>query len=407
MVDIRRYSCAAVILLVVLRVGIGWQLLYEGMWKINTLETQSPWTSDGYLKNSQGPFRGLFRSMAGDPDDTSWLDADSVAARWDTFNGRFSSHYGLSDSQKNRLTTMINGAGSHDAVLDLPTLPEGVDFTVLKLDETISFDAAAKRLKIKGERRMVASEKAKLDDQIADREGADYDKYRKALDEAFSRASRLSYKERMRAHLLGDPENAGLIDGRIGQIQLYNEMLKRYEDRLASAKIQFEQDQLNRIWSDVRAKDRDLAGPLLAMDKELHEDAMKLLDVSQLSHGRLSPPLSPIRVVDLLTIAGLAGLGLLLMIGLFTRFAAFSAAFMVLGFYLAMPPFPGVPEAPGPEHSFIVNKNLIEVFALLALTSVPTGYWFGLDKLVASFFAKRKLTKVDAVSKPGKVATAK
>ena len=126
---------------------------------------------------------------------------------------------------------------------------------------------------------MVASEKAKLDEQIADREGDAYDKYRKALDEAFTRASRLSYKERMRAHLIGDPDNAGRIDGRIGQIQLYNEMLKRYEDRLASAKVEFEKDHLTRIWSDVRAKDRDLAGPLLAMDKELHEDAMKILDV--------------------------------------------------------------------------------------------------------------------------------
>lgn len=394
MVDIRRYSCAAVILLVVLRVGIGWQLLYEGMWKINTLGTQTPWTSDGYLKSAQGPFRDLFRAMAGDPDDKSWLNADSVAARWDTFNQRFSSHYGLNDGQKSRLTTMIEGASSHDAVLDLPKLPEGVDFAELKLDKTISFDAAAKRLKIDGQRRMIATEKAKLEDQVAGREGADYDKYRKALDDAFSRASRLSYKERMRAHLLGDPDNAGLIEGRIGQIQLYNEMLNRYEDRLASANIQFEKDHLNRIWSDVREKDRDLAGPLLAMDKELHEDAMKLLEVSQLSRGRLHPPLSPIRIVDLLTIAGLAGLGILLMIGLFTRFAAFSAAFMVLGFYLAMPPFPGVPEAPGPEHSFIVNKNLIEVFALLALSSVPTGYWFGLDKLVAGFFAKKKLAKV-------------
>ena len=396
MVDIRRYSCAAVILLVVLRVGIGWQLLYEGMWKINTQRTQTPWTSDGYLKSAQGPFRNLFRAMAGDPDDKSWLDADSVAARWDTFNQRFSSHYGLNDGQKNRLTTLINGAASYDAILGLTKLPEGVDFAAVRLDKTISFDATAKRLKINGERRMVASEKAKLEEQVAGRQGADYDQYRKALDDAFSRASRLSYKERMRAHLLGDPDNAGLIEGRIGQIQLYREMLKRYEDRLASAKTQFEKDQLNRIWSDVREKDRDLTGPLLAMDKELHEDAMKLLQVSQLSRGRLSPPLSPIRVVDLLTITGLAGLGILLIIGLFTRFAAFSAACMVLGFYLAMPPFPGVPEAPGPEHSFIVNKNLIEVFALLALSAVPTGYWFGLDKLVAGFLAKRKLAKVAA-----------
>ena len=396
MVDIQRYSLAAVVLLVVLRVGIGWQLLYEGMWKIDTLSTQSPWSSDGYLKSAQGPFRGLFRSMSGDPDDKSWLNPDSVAARWDSFNQRFSSHYKLSDAQKAQLTKLINGASSHDAVLDIAKLPEEVDFAALKLDKTISFDAAEKRLKIDGQRRMTASEKGSLDAQVVGRTGDIYDKYRKALDEAFSRASRLSYKERMRAHLLGDPDNAGLVNGRIGQIKLYDEMVDRYEDRLASAKLTFEQDHLNRIWSDVRAKARDLTGPVMALDKELKEEALKIPEVSQLARGPLSPSLSPIRVVDLLTIAGLAGLGILLIVGLFSRFSAFSAALMVLGFYLAMPPLPGVPDAPGPEHSFIVNKNLIEVFALLALAAVPTGYWFGLDKLVAGLFARKKLAKAVA-----------
>ena len=113
MVDIRGYSLAAVMLLVVLRVSIGWQLLYEGMWKINTLSTQSPWSSDGYLKNAQGPFRGLFRSMSGDPDDKLWLDPDSVAARWDSFNQRFSRHYQLNDGQKSQLKKLLDGASSH------------------------------------------------------------------------------------------------------------------------------------------------------------------------------------------------------------------------------------------------------------------------------------------------------
>ena len=237
---------------------------------------------------------------------------------------------------------------------------------------------------------MTPIEKQTLEDQVSGKEGDAYDKYRTALDQAFTRSSRLSFNERMRAHLMGDPDNAGLIDGRISQIDLYNKMVERYEERLTSAKVNFERDHLERIWSDTRAKGRDVAGPVIALDKELQEAAMAIPSVDQLKRGALPKPYTPIRVVDLLTITGLTVLGFLLIIGLFTRFAAFSAAIMVLGFYLAMPPLPGLPEAPGPEHSLIVNKNLIEVLALLALAAVPSGYWFGLDKLEAGFFAGRK-----------------
>ena len=41
-------------LLVGLRMFIGWQFLYEGMWKLDTLDSPRPWTSAGYLKNAQG-----------------------------------------------------------------------------------------------------------------------------------------------------------------------------------------------------------------------------------------------------------------------------------------------------------------------------------------------------------------
>jgi uncharacterized membrane protein YphA (DoxX/SURF4 family) len=186
---------------------------------------------------------------------------------------------------------------------------------------------------------------------------------------------------------MGNPDNSGNINGRISQLKLYSEMVKRYEDKLSAAHITFEMDHLNRVWSDARSKGRELAGPIMAMDVELKEDAMDILSVDQLKRGPLPAPWTPIKIVDTLTIAGLAGLGILLIIGLFTRFAAFSAAFMVFGFYMAMPPLPGVPDAPGPEHSFIVNKNLIEVLALLALASVPSGQWFGMDNLLGRVFS--------------------
>ena len=74
------------VLLVGLRMAIGWQLLYEGLWKIDTLDSPRPWTAEGYLKNSQGPVRSFFREMTGDPSDYNWLDYESVAARWDVWH---------------------------------------------------------------------------------------------------------------------------------------------------------------------------------------------------------------------------------------------------------------------------------------------------------------------------------
>ena len=391
MADVRNYSGAAVIFLVVLRLGIGWQLLYEGLWKINTQSTPTPWSAEGYLKNAQGPMRDVFRTMAGDPDDKGWLDVDLVGARWDSWKQRFSKHYGLNDSQLGSLTRLIDGSSEYAAQLD--ALPAGVDFKAAGQDKVIRFDASRKLLLIDGKRHMVPAEKTALEAQIEGQAGPEYDAYRAALATAYARSSRLSYKERARAHLMGNPDNAGLIDGRISQIELYNRMLDRYQEKLASADLPYQFEHLNRTWSDTRQKASELAGPVMAMDRELQDEALDLLSVDQLKRGPLSDPVSVLKVVDLLTITGLAGLGLLLISGLFTRFAAFSAAMMIFGFYLAMPPLPGVPEAPGPEHSFIVNKNLIEVMALLALACIPSGMWFGLDSVLATFRLRRATLK--------------
>lgn len=49
--------------IVVLRVLIGWHFLYEGLSKLTT----PGWSAAGYLNQSRGPFAGLFRWMAADP----------------------------------------------------------------------------------------------------------------------------------------------------------------------------------------------------------------------------------------------------------------------------------------------------------------------------------------------------
>ncbi len=389
MAQAKSYSSLAVLFLVVLRVGIGWQLLYEGLWKINSLDSPAPWSAAGYLTNSMGPMRPFFRQLAGNVDNEDWLSVERVERRWDTWAARFAAHYSRVDGIDRYLSGLLNGPAAFAASLE--KLPDGVDFAAARLQSVISYDTASKQLRIDGQQHMLSGEKERLLDQVADRDGAEYDAYRAALEMAFSRASRLSLKERLRAHLQGNPENAGTIDGRIDELSLYRNMTERLEDKTFSASLSYEFEHLQRTQTETREKGAELAGPIIALESELQEQAQKRIPYDVfLAAGPLPQEWTTLRIVDMLTIGGLTGLGLLLVLGLFSRLAALGAAGMIFGFYMAMPPLPGLPEIPGPEHSFIVNKNLIEVMALIALATIPTGVWFGLDSFLQTILRRRK-----------------
>lgn len=130
MTDLKRISWLAVLLLVLLRLSIGWQFLYEGLWKYQTLSTPNPWTARGYLVNAEGPFRDYFRSLVGDfpqgndPDDLLWLDYDAVSAAWDRWAERFTQHYRLNDEQRERLQRLLDGPPQWS--YPLRQLPESV-----------------------------------------------------------------------------------------------------------------------------------------------------------------------------------------------------------------------------------------------------------------------------------------
>jgi uncharacterized membrane protein YphA (DoxX/SURF4 family) len=67
------------------------------------------------------------------------------------------------------------------------------------------------------------------------------------------------------------------------------------------------------------------------------------------------------------------------MLGLATPVAAAGAAVQLAMFYLATPPWPGLPALSTEGHYLFVNRNLIELLAVLALMTVPVGRWAGLD----------------------------
>ncbi len=89
---------------------------------------------------------------------------------------------------------------------------------------------------------------------------------------------------------------------------------------------------------------------------------------------------------------GLLIVGGCLLAGFFTRTACVLGALYLLMFYLAMPALPGWPESPRAEgHYLFINKNIIEMLALLALATFRTGKWVGLDGLLGLLWARRSV----------------
>jgi thiosulfate dehydrogenase [quinone] large subunit len=92
---------------------------------------------------------------------------------------------------------------------------------------------------------------------------------------------------------------------------------------------------------------------------------------------------------DLVTMWGLTIVGLLLMLGLFTRLASLAGIGFILLFYFATPPFVGYFYAIPTEGSYlIVNKNLVELCALVAILLTGSGRFAGLDRIVHGLFAR-------------------
>lgn len=118
---------------------------------------------------------------------------------------------------------------------------------------------------------------------------------------------------------------------------------------------------------------------------------------SGLFHGLASDP-TLLAVVDFLNVWGLILAGAGLMTGLLTRFASVGGILLLSLYYLANPPFIGASGAYLEGHYVWIDKNLIELIALVVITLIPTGRFFGADGLIAAlrYKARRPVPKDSA-----------
>lgn len=89
-----------------------------------------------------------------------------------------------------------------------------------------------------------------------------------------------------------------------------------------------------------------------------------------------------LKIIDILNTWGLVLIGAGLILGLFIRIASISGVFLLLLYYVAVPPFIGLEYSVPMEGNYlVVNKTLIETAALFVLFVFPS-YSFSIDSLV-------------------------
>lgn len=112
-------------------------------------------------------------------------------------------------------------------------------------------------------------------------------------------------------------------------------------------------------------------------------------------------------LVDFTVTWGLIIIGLALFLGLFERTVSIAGMFLLAMFWLANPPLTGLDfGVPHEGNYLIIDKNIVEFFALLILFVFPTGKDLGLARFLKS---KRSSTGTQQISEniqPGKVSEA-
>jgi uncharacterized membrane protein YphA (DoxX/SURF4 family) len=350
------------VFLVLLRLGIGWHFLFEGVEKVEsvnvgTTETNRPFSSAAYLRESNGPLSGFFHWQAGgDPDEVALALFDvkplpegqdparvpyheripsALDEAWNDYFQRFADHYKLDDTQR------------QDAKTKLDQSKERAVRWLLGLEgekETENADIPTATYKVK---ETPAERIAEYRDKVKE--------VRRVQDQEMPAFGKDTYKDRLRT--------------------LKAQAARMRTDLVADLNRLVQQD-LESVLTDEQKR----TGPL----KDEAPASPTDWAAGRLGMSQSAPPMPPrIAWVDWSVRWGLVVIGACLLLGLLSRPSAFLGAVFLLMLYLAMPPWPWLPDNPRVEgHYLFVNKNLIEMLALLVLATVPTGRWFGLDGLL-------------------------
>lgn len=349
---------STIIFLILLRLAIGWHFFFEGLDKLRSMwigptETNRPFSSAGYFREAPGPMGDWMRGTLGDPFQEArarlTLRPSSPDARrekpdeylpqaldqdWNDYFNRFVAFYGLDKKQQELAQTRLKQAKSN-----LVSVWLDWDDRKMTMNEEEKSRHGIKKVK-----KNYPSGVVEVEETVPER-----------VAEYFAGLDELRQTQNYKLWYFGKDVE---------------------KQRLVKAKGELDQKRAD-LMKDVDEKTSD-------MKKSLAD----VLTPEQKEKGEVPPGPGNWRLqwLDRSTAWGLTILGGCLIAGLLTRISSvLLAAFLVMT-YLAVPAFPWLPVPPNTEGNyFYINKNVIEMLALLVLATVPSGRWLGLDALLYWF----------------------
>ena len=382
----------AKIFLILLRIAIGWHFLYEGVTKLATPPWQKPFTSESYLQSSTGPFRGVLRSLIADRDGLARIKRESIESALDRRYEEIINHYQatgpLTDAQKTRLKSVVD-----DIKASMAERFDDPDYLQRLSDNAATLVDTDEQLL-----------NASLDPAERARLQKARDDLRRTIAKAVGKPITLLDKQLTREELKVVVAQAAEESLFLKRVADYQQVLARVKEDESQLQAQYTRERLAADRAKLNKTREELLAIAAAPVVELDAVAQKLADADQMRAGPVPQRGSQTRLIDLLTAWGLTLVGLGLIVGLLTPVASVGAAAFLALFYLATPPWPGLPEPSIAEgHYLFVNKNLIELIAVLALAVTPTGEWFGLDRWAKRYFSgwsRGRLRSKEATPEP-------
>ena len=182
------------------------------------------------------------------------------------------------------------------------------------------------------------------------------------------------------------------LEDKSEEIVAYFGSLKRYQDR--------EDDGTNgaihekeRVYAEqqkLRAEVNSWLTDLENLDTEYREALWAELTDKQRDQGPLAKSWTREDWLNLMVTFSLTAIGLCLLLGLFTRPAALGGACFMFFIVLTQPNWPSIyPGAtPAEGHALLIDKNFIEMLALLVMATTAAGRWAGLDYFVETYIVR-------------------